>query len=113
MSNDNIRIYKDTQISPSLQAALQTAITDDCGLSTLTIEDLSSYDWIEKVVSLTSLLVQIEDKIRVEALLSYWMAGLRYVEIADKMSLSIDDVVEQIEWLRCDFCWHPNPFCVT
>lgn len=93
----------ETQISPSLQAALQTAITDDCGLSTLTIEDLSSYDWIEKVVSLTSLLVQIEDKIRVEALLSYWMAGLRYVEIADKMSLSIDDVVEQIEWLRCDF----------
>lgn len=103
VSNDNIRIYKDTQISPSLQAALQTAITDDCGLSTLTIEDLSSYDWIEKVVSLTSLLVQIEDKIRVEALLSYWMVGLRYVEIADKMSLSIDDVVEQIEWLRCDF----------
>ena len=28
---------------------------------------------------------------------------LRYVDIAIKMSLPIDDVVEQIEWLRRDF----------
>lgn len=103
VSNDNIQIYKDTLIAPIVQNNLQTAITDDCGLSTLTIEMLSSDVWIEKAVSLTSLLVQIDNKTRVEDLLSYWMDGLRYVEIADKMSLSIDDVVEQIEWLRHDF----------
>lgn len=103
LSNDNIQMYKDTQISPSVQDTLQTSITDDYGLSTLTAEDLSSGEWIKKIVSLTSLLMQIDDKARVEALLSYWMAGLRYVEIAGKMSLPIDDVVEQIEWLRRDF----------
>ena len=103
VSNDNIQMYKDTQISPSVQDTLQTAITDDYGLSTLTTEDLSSGEWIKKIVSLTSLLTQIDDKARVEALLSYWMGGLRYVEIVDKMSISIDDVVEQIEWLRRDF----------
>lgn len=52
---------------------------------------------------LTSLLIQIADKAKVKILLSHWMKGLRYVEIADKMSLSIDDVVESIEWLRRDF----------
>ena len=100
VSHDNIRIYKDTQISPPVQAILQTAITDDCGLPTLAIEDLSSDEWIEKAVSLTSLLVQIDDKAKVKTLLSYWMAGLRYVEIAYKMRIPIDDVVEHIEWLR-------------
>lgn len=103
VSNDNVRMYKGAQISPSAQATLQTAITDDCGLSTLAIEDLSSDEWIDKAVSLTSLLVKIEDKAKVKTLLSYWMAGLRYVEIANKMSIPIDDVVEQIEWLRRDF----------
>ena len=103
MSNDNIQMYKDTQIPPSVQTNLQTAITDDCGLPALTTEMLSSDEWIEKVVSLTSFLIEIDDKTRVKILLSYWMAGLRYVEIAGKMSLPIDDVVEQIEWLRRDF----------
>ena len=103
VSNDNIRMYKDTQISPPVQTILQTAITDDCGLPTLAIEDLSSDEWIDKAVSFTSLLVQIEDKAKVKTLLSYWMAGLRYVEIAVKMRIPIYDVVEQIEWLRRDF----------
>ncbi len=103
VSNDNIRMYKDTQISPSVQAILQTAITDDYGLPTLTIEGLSSDEWIEKVVSLTSLLIQIADKAKVKTLLSHWIKGLRYAEIADNMSLPIDDVVESIEWLRRDF----------
>ena len=31
------------------------------------------------------------------------MDGLRYVEIAGKMLLPIDDVVELVEWLRRDF----------
>ena len=105
VSYDNVRMYKDAQIPPHVQAILQTVITDDCGLPTLAIEDLSSDEWIEKVVSFTStsLLVQIDDKAKVKTLLSYWMAGLRYVEIAYKMRISIDDVVEQIEWLRRDF----------
>lgn len=103
VSNDNIRMYKDAQISPPVQTILQTAITDDCGLPTLAIEDLSSDEWIDKAVSFTSLLVQIEDKAKVKTLLSYWMAGLRYVEIAVKMRIPIDEVVEQIEWLHRDF----------
>ena len=96
-------MYKDTQIPPSVQTNLQTAITDDCRLPTLTTEMLIFDEWIGKVVSLTSLLIPIDDKAKVRTLLSYWMAGLRYVEIAGKMSLPIDDVVEQIEWLRRDF----------
>ena len=103
MSNDNIQMYKDTQIPPSVQTNLQTAITDDCGLPALTTEMLSSDEWIGKVVSLTSLLIPIDDKAKARTLLSYWITGLRYVEIAGKMSLPIDDVVEQIEWLRRDF----------
>ena len=103
VSNDNIQMYKDTQIPPSVQTNLQTAITDDCRLPTLTTEMLIFDEWIGKVVSLTSLLIPIDDKAKVRTLLSYWMAGLRYVEIAGKMSLPIDDVVEQIEWLRRDF----------
>ena len=103
VSNDNIQMYKDTQIAPTSQTNLQTAITDDCGLSTLTTEMLSSDEWIEKAIFLTSLLIEIDDKTRVKTLLTYWMAGLRYVEIADKKGLPIDDIVEQIEWLRRDF----------
>lgn len=103
LSNDNIQMYKDTQISPSEQTNLQAAITDDCGLSTLVTEALSSDEWVDKIVSLTSLLIPIDEKAKVKTLLSYWMNGLRYVEIADKMNISIDDVVEQIEWLRRDF----------
>lgn len=103
VSKDNIQMYKDTQIVPTIQTNLHTAITDDCGLSSMCTEDLSSDEWIEIAVSLTSLLIEIDDKTRVEALLSSWMTGLRYVEIADKMNLPIDDVVEQTEWLRCDF----------
>ena len=103
VSNDNIQMYKDTQIAPTIQTNLQTAITDDCGLPALTTEMLSSDEWIGKVVSLTSLLIPIDDKAKARTLLSYWITGLRYVEIAGKMSLPIDDVVEQIEWLRRDF----------
>lgn len=103
VSKDNIQMYKDTQIVPTIQTNLNTAITDDCGLSSMCTEDLSSDEWIEIAVSLTSLLIEIDDKTRVEALLSSWMTGLRYVEIADKMNLPIDDVVEQTEWLRRDF----------
>lgn len=103
LSNGNIQMYKDTQISPSEQTNLQAAITDDCGLSTLVTENLSSDEWIKKIVSLTSLLIPIDEKAKVNTLLSYWMNGLRYVEIADKMNISIDDVVEQTEWLRRDF----------
>lgn len=103
LANDNIQMYKDTQIAPVVQTTLQEVISDDCGLSTLSTEDLSSNDWIEKIVSLTSLLIQIDDPSKVNTLLSYWMDGLRYVDIAIKMSLPIDDVVEQIEWLRRDF----------
>lgn len=105
VSKDNIQMYKDTQIVPTIQTNLNTAITDDCGLSSMCTEDLSSDEWIEIAVSLTSLLIEIDDKTRVEALLSSWMTGLRYVEIADKMNLpiDIDDVVEQTEWLRRDF----------
>ena len=103
LTNDNIQMYKDTQIAPVVQTTLQDVISDDCGLSTLSTEDLSSYDWIEKIVSLTSLLIQIDDPSKVNTLLLYWMDGLRYVDIANKMSLPIDDVVEQIEWLRRDF----------
>lgn len=103
VSKDNIQMYKDTQIVPTIQTNLHTAITDDCGLSSMCTEDLSSDEWIEIAVSLTSLLIEIDDKARVEALLSSWMTGLRYVEIADKMNLPIDDVVEQTEWLRRDF----------
>lgn len=47
--------------------------------------------------------MQIDDKKKVKTLMSCWMKGLRYVEIADKMRLPIDDVVELVEWLRQDF----------
>ena len=103
LSNADIQMYKDTQISPVEQTTLQGVISDDCGLSTLSTEDLSSDEWIEKIISLTSLLMQIDDKKKVKTLMSCWMEGLRYVEIADKMRLPIDDVVDLVEWLRRDF----------
>lgn len=103
VSKDNIQMYKDTQIAPVEQTTLNDVISDDCGLSTLSTEDLSSDEWIEKIISLTSLLMQIDDKKKVKTLMSYWMEGLRYVDIADKMRLPIDDVVELVEWLRRDF----------
>ena len=103
LSNDDIQMYKDTHISPVEQTTLQGVISDDCGLSTLSTEDLSSDEWIEKIISLTSLLMLIDDKKKVKTLMSCWMEGLRYVEIADKMRLPIDDVVDLVEWLRRDF----------
>lgn len=103
LSNDNIQMYKDTLISPIVQTTLQDVISDDCGLSTLSTEDLSSDEWIEKIISLTSRLMQIDDKKKIKTLMSCWMDGLRYVEIADKMRLPIDDVVDLVEWLRRDF----------
>lgn len=103
LSDDNILMYKGTQISPAQQINLQTAILDDCGLSVLTTENLSSDEWIDKIVSLTSLLIEIDDKAKVKTLLTHWMNGLRYVDIASNMSLPIDEVVEKIEWLRRDF----------
>ena len=103
LSNDNIQMYKDTQIAPEEKTSLNDVISDDCGLSTLSTEDLSSDEWIEKIISLTSLLMQIDDKKKVKTLMSCWMEGLRYVDIADKMRLPIDDVVELVEWLRRDF----------
>ena len=103
LSNDNIQMYKDTLISPIVQTTLQDVISDDCGLSTLSTEDLSSDEWIEKIISLTSRLMQIDDKKKIKTLMSCWMEGLRYVEIADKMRLPIDDVVDLVEWLRRDF----------
>lgn len=103
VSKDNIQMYKDTQIAPVEQTTLNDVISDDCELSTLSTEDLSSDEWIEKIISLTSLLMQIDDKKKVKTLMSYWMEGLRYVDIADKMRLPIDDVVELVEWLRRDF----------
>lgn len=103
LSNDNIQMYKDTLISPIVQTTLQDVISDDCGLSTLSTEDLSSDEWIEKIISLTSRLIQIDDKKKIKTLMSCWLEGLRYVEIADKMRLPIDDVVDLVEWLRRDF----------
>lgn len=103
LSNDNIQMYKDTLISPIVQTTLQDVISDDCGLSTLSTEDLSSDEWIEKIISLTSRLMQIDDKKKIKTLMSCWMEGLRYVDIADKMRLPIDDVVDLVEWLRRDF----------
>lgn len=103
LSNGNIQMYKDTLISPIVQTTLQDVISDDYGLSTLSTEDLSSEEWIEKIIYLTSLLVHIDDKQKVKTLMSCWMEGLRYVEIADKMRLPIDDVVDLVEWLRRDF----------
>lgn len=103
LSNDNIQMYKDTLISPIVQTTLQDVISDDCGLSTLSTEDLSSDEWIKKIISLTSRLMQIDDKKKIKTLMSCWMEGLRYVEIADKMRLPIDDVVDLVEWLRRDF----------
>lgn len=103
LANDNIQMYKDTLISPIVQTTLQDVISDDCGLSTLSTEDLSSDEWIEKIISLTSRLMQIDDKKKIKTLMSCWMEGLRYVEIADKMRLPIDDVVDLVEWLRRDF----------
>lgn len=103
LANDNIQMYKDTLISPIVQTTLQDVISDDYGLSTLSTEDLSSEEWIEKIIYLTSLLVHIDDKQKVKTLMSCWMEGLRYVEIADKMRLPIDDVVDLVEWLRRDF----------
>lgn len=103
LANDNIQMYKDTLISPIVQTTLQDVISDDCGLSTLSTEDLSSDEWIEKIISLTSSLMQIDDKKKIKTLMSCWMEGLRYVEIADKMRLPIDDVVDLVEWLRRDF----------
>lgn len=103
LSNDNIQMYKDTLISPIVQTTLQDVISDDCGLSTLSTEDLSSDEWIEKIISLISRLMQIDDKKKIKTLMSCWMEGLRYVEIADKMRLPIDDVVDLVEWLRRDF----------
>lgn len=103
LSNADIQMYKDTHISPVEQTTLQGVISDDCGLSTLSTEDLSSDEWIEKIISLTSFLMQIDDKKKVKTLMSCWMEGLRYVEIADKMRLPIDDVVDLVEWLRRDF----------
>lgn len=38
-----------------------------------------------------------------KTLLTYWISGLRYIDIANKMNLPIDDVVEKIEWIRRDF----------
>ena len=38
-----------------------------------------------------------------KTLLTYWISGLRYIDIASKMNLPIDDVVEKIEWIRRDF----------
>ena len=103
LPDDNILMYKGTQISPVQQVNLHTEILDDCGLSVLTTEKLSSDEWIDKIVALTSLLIEIDDRAKVKALLTNWMNGLRYVDIANKMNLPIDDVVENIEWLRRDF----------
>lgn len=103
LANNNIQMYKNTLISPIVQTTLQDVISDDCGLSTLSTEDLSSDEWIEKIISLTSSLMQIDDKKKIKTLMSCWMEGLRYVEIADKMRLPIDDVVDLVEWLRRDF----------
>lgn len=47
--------------------------------------------------------MQIDDKKKIKTLMSCWLEGLRYVEIADKMRLPIDDVVDLVEWLRRDF----------
>lgn len=103
LPDDKIIMYKGTQISPVQQVNLQTEILDDYGLSVLSTEDLSSDEWIDKIVSLTSLLIEIDDKIKVKNLLTNWMNGVRYVDIANKMDLPIDEIVEKIEWLRRDF----------
>ena len=103
LTNTEIQIYKDTRINPNKLSVLQEKVEDDCGIKTLTPEKLNSDDWIEKIVSVTSLAIEINDEAEIMTMLSFWMSGLRYVEIADKMQKPIDKVVEQIEWLRGDF----------
>lgn len=103
LTNTEIQMYKDSRINPNMLSVLQDKIEDDCGIKTLTVEELYSDDWIGKIVSLTSLVIDIKDESETMTLLAFWMSGLRYVEIADKMQMSIDDVVEQIEWLRGNF----------
>lgn len=111
LTNTEIQMYKDSRINPNMLSVLQDKIEDDCGIKTLTVEELYSDDWIEKIVSLTSLVIDIKDESETMALLAFWMSGLRYVEIADKMQMSIDDVVEQIEWLRGNFLQASNLYC--
>lgn len=103
LTNTEIQMYKDSRINPSKLSAIQEKVEDDCGIKTLTAEKLNSDDWIEKIVSVTSLVIEINDEAEIMTMLSFWMSGLRYVEIADKMQKPIDKVVEQIEWLRGDF----------
>lgn len=103
LTNTEIQMYKDSRINPNKLSVLQEKVEDDCGIKTLTVEEFNSDDWIEEIVSVTSLIIEINDEAEIMTMLSFWMSGLRYVEIADKMQKPIDKVVEQIEWLRGDF----------
>lgn len=103
LTNAEILMYKDSRINPNKQSVLREKVEDDYGIKTLTVEVLNSDDWIEKIVSLTSLVIEMKDEAETMTLLAFWMSGLRYVEIADKMNMPIDDVVGRIEWLRGDF----------
>ncbi len=102
-------IFDETHTDEFLHSALddyrKAYISDEDleSIKTLTVEVLNSDDWIEKIVSLTSLVIEMKDEAETMTLLAFWMSGLRYVEIADKMNMPIDDVVGRIEWLRGDF----------
>lgn len=96
-------IYKDSQIAPNTLSILQDKIEDDYGLGTLTIEDFDSKEWIERIVSLATLVINRDDKEKIGNILFFWMSGLRYVTIADEMEIPIDEIVYEIEWLRGEF----------
>ena len=103
LANKDIQMYKDSHISLDKLSVLQEKIVDDCGIKALTIDEINTDDWIERIVSLTSLVIDIKDEPETMTLLTFWISGMRYVAIADKMKKSIDDVVQQIEWLRGNF----------
>lgn len=116
LSPEELSLYKAVGLTPEKNQKLVKLNISKQDISNITIDSFCTFDWLKWFVDTVGVTENIDNPDIVTNILFYWMAGLQYVEIAKKLSVSVEEVVGYIDWIQKDFLLSSksilNYFCI-
>ncbi len=103
MDNDDLIAYKETGFNVTTLSVLKDCIHNGNDFVNVSSTDLCSNEWLKILLELTSKIIKIENEDKIVDLIRLWVSGHRYIDISRILSVSIDDIAKQIDWLTKDF----------
>lgn len=103
MGNDDLVAYKETGFNSETLSILKDSMHNGDDFSNVTETEFCNSEWLKKLIEHTGKVIQIDNYDKIINIILLWQSGQRYIDIANILSVNIDEIAEKIEWLTKDF----------